>query len=98
MALDTLPTVSSTATAEVPVRLRVIDTDVHHGIRAPADLFPYLSQVYRERVADYGFGGGGGLYAYNGGKKGYRVDSLDDESPPGVSVVAVNVDKTRRHL
>ncbi|HEV7217003.1 MAG TPA: amidohydrolase family protein, partial [Chloroflexota bacterium] len=80
-----------------PVQLRVIDTDVHHGIRTTAELHPYLSQTYKERLAEYGFGGGG-LYAHNGGRKGYRLDSLDDDSPPGVSVVAVNVEKTRRDL
>ena len=35
-------------------RLSVIDCDVHHALRSPKDLYPYLSARWREHLATYG--------------------------------------------
>jgi hypothetical protein len=35
-------------------RLPMIDCDVHHALRAPAALDPYLSQQWRTHLATYG--------------------------------------------
>jgi predicted TIM-barrel fold metal-dependent hydrolase len=67
---------------------KVFDTDVHHGMWEPAALFPYLDRVHRDRLNEYGFGGGGG-YAANGGERGYRADLFEDDrrpTYPGVTV------------
>lgn len=85
------------ATAPRRSRLAVIDTDVHHGYRDRKDLDPYLPQIYRERLADYGVGGGGG-YAHNGGLKGRRVDALYPDDPTDNTTSAVNVDRVRTDL
>jgi predicted TIM-barrel fold metal-dependent hydrolase len=71
-----------------PVRLKIFDTDVHHGMWESSALFPYLSRVYRDRLSEYGFGGGGGAYAYNGGVRGFREDIFEGSLPkyPGVTI------------
>ncbi|MGH2458319.1 MAG: amidohydrolase family protein, partial [Chloroflexota bacterium] len=81
-----------------PGKLAVVDTDVHHGYRDKADLYPYLPRIYQERLADFGIGGGGGGYAYNGGKKGRRIDALYPDDPSDNTTSAVNVDKVREQL
>ncbi len=83
---------------ETPRRLAVVDTDIHHGIRDKADLYPYLSKTYKERLTDYGLGSGGGLYAYNGGKQGGRVDIYDPANPTDSGVVATIPAKVSEHL
>ncbi len=35
-------------------RLGLIDCDVHHALRSPKDLYPYLSARWREHLATYG--------------------------------------------
>lgn len=79
-------------------RLTVVDTDVHHGIGDKSDLYPYLSQTYRERLEDYGMGGGGGLYANNGGKLGRRADTLDPNDAKDKTATATNVENLRVKL
>jgi uncharacterized protein len=60
-------------------QLRVVDTDVHHNTRSPKDLFPYLSKMNQERVAEWGFPLLGSAWQANGGYRGRRVDSFDDD-------------------
>lgn len=43
---------ASTAPAEV--RLRIVDCDVHHAMRSPLDLLPYLSRRWGEHLQNYG--------------------------------------------
>lgn len=78
--------------------LRVVDTDVHHDYHDKEDLSPYLSQTYRERLRDYGFGGDGGLYANNGGALGRRADTLDPADPDDKTTAAKNVGNVRKLL
>ena len=59
---------------EAPARLKIVDTDVHHGPLAMSELAPYLSATYNDRLRDYGFGGVGSGYADNGGLRGWRAD------------------------
>jgi len=75
-------------------KLGTIDTDIHHGIRSSSDLMPYLSRTDADRYASYGAGGGGNLYAYNGGVRGYRADVVDGQSPGGLGAAATNIDMT----
>jgi len=35
-------------------RLMLVDCDVHHALRSPADLYPYLSQRWRDHLKTYG--------------------------------------------
>lgn len=80
-----------------PTQFKVFDTDVHHGPWETASLFPYLSAVHADRLKNYGFGGGGVGWAYNGGSQGYRADILTDRSKktyPGVVVPDPTVCKT----
>lgn len=79
----------STTMRGAEVTFKVFDTDVHHGPWKTSSLFPYLSQVHAERLRDYGFGGGGVSWAYNGGSQGFRQDILKDRGKktyPGVVV------------
>lgn len=78
--------------------LAVVDTDVHHGIRDKAELYPYLEPIYRERLADYGLPSGGGFYHNNGGALGRRGDSLDPEDPGDKTATAFNVANVRGQL
>lgn len=83
---------------DIAARLRAIDTDIHHDYHDKDDLYPYLSQVYRERLRDYGFGGGGGLYANNGGVLGRRGDTLDPADPEDKTTAAKNVQNLIKNL
>ena len=56
--------------------LRVVDTDVHHNVRSPKDLFPYLSKLHQERLEEHGLPSFGNVYLNNGGYRGRRVDTL----------------------
>lgn len=94
MAVRTPPRHSTDLRDSVGPRLTTIDTDIHHGIRNKTDLFPYLSRVYADRYDEYGAGGGGNLYAYNGGVRGYRADVVDGQSPGGLGAAATNIDMT----
>lgn len=72
-----------------PTQFKVFDADVHHGPWQTSSLFPYLPPALRDRLKDYGFGGGGVSWAYNGGSQGYRTDILQDRGKktyPGVVV------------
>lgn len=57
--------------------LLIVDTDVHHGVSGWADLYPYLPQVYAERLRDHGGSGPSSQYWHNGGIRGTRADLLD---------------------
>ncbi len=94
MAVGTPPRHSTDLRDSGGPRLATIDTDIHHGIRNKTDLFPYLSRVYADRYDEYGAGGGGNLYAYNGGVRGYRADVVDGQSPGGLGAAATNIDMT----
>jgi uncharacterized protein len=41
-------------TAAPETRLRLIDCDIHHALRSPADLEPYLPQRWRDHLKSYG--------------------------------------------
>ena len=69
--------------------LYIVDTDVHHKIQSWSELYPYLPQVYAERLRDHGGGGPSSQYWHNGGVRGTRADFLDTDSP---------VESTRRQL
>jgi predicted TIM-barrel fold metal-dependent hydrolase len=64
----------------------VRDSDVRHGWRSKADLYPYLDQVYRERFGDYG------LFSVrmetDRGTRGFREDALVEGKVPDSGVVA----------
>src|SRR5690606_20266297 len=77
----------------------IVDTDVHHGYADKSDLYPYLSQTYRERLEDFDFGSSLS-YHNNGGLRGYRVDAIKrGETPPrGGGVCAVDFDLVRSQL
>jgi len=98
MALETVQRTKHETPDRARRRLSVIDTDVHHGYRDKSDLYPYLPQVYRERLADFGYGGGGGGYANNGGLRGRRADAYDPDDPGDDGTRALNVDKVRSQL
>ena len=89
---------TSAPTQQAPVRLRVIDTDIHHDFHDKEDLYPYLSQTYRERLRDYGFGGAGSPYANNGGTLGRRGDTLDPADPEDKTTAAKNVGNVIKNL
>ena len=79
-------------------RLAVVDTDIHHGFADKSDLYPYLSKTHKERLADYGIGGGGGLYSNNGGRKGGRVDLYDPAHPADSGTTATIPSRVQEHL
>ncbi len=63
----------------MPADLRVVDTDVHHNTRSPRDLFPYLSKHNQERLSEWGFPSLGSAWQANGGYRGRRLDSFEDD-------------------
>ncbi len=63
--------------AQSKPRIRVVDTDVHHNIRCKEDLYPYLSNVERARLEEYGLPRYGSALQGNGGWKGARADVFD---------------------
>ena len=58
-------------------KLYIVDTDVHHGISGPSDLFPYLPKFYAERLREHGGSGPSSQYWHNGGSRGTRADFMD---------------------
>ncbi len=99
MVLEQVAPISMTTDATTdPTTWRVVDTDVHHDYHDKEDLYPYLSQTHRERLRDYGFGGGGGIYANNGGVLGRRGDTLDPDDPEDKTTAAKNVGNVRKLL
>jgi predicted TIM-barrel fold metal-dependent hydrolase len=93
---------SVTGFAERPSRKRsfpVVDTDVHHSFADKSELYPYLSEIYRDRFADYGLGVGSST-AHNGGFRGRRADTIDVEKtqPDNIGTSAINVEDTRTQL
>jgi predicted TIM-barrel fold metal-dependent hydrolase len=80
-------------------RLGIVDTDVHHGpIDKVAALGPHLSRTHRERLADYGIGGNGDLYAMNGGLRGWRADMMGGVPDRSVGAVTWDERTTRSQL
>jgi predicted TIM-barrel fold metal-dependent hydrolase len=82
--------------------IATVDADVHHGpLDRVAEFGPFLSATDRDRLADYGFGGGAQLYQMDGGFRGWRADleSLEGGIPPrSVGAVTWDPDTTRRQL
>lgn len=78
-------------------RLFIVDTDIHHGFHDNEDLFPYLSKLHQQRLADFGLLNGG-MYLQNGGVKGRRVDTIDPDDPKDSETTALNPDKVRDQL
>lgn len=74
-----VPTTASPPGSAVvtPSRIRVVDADVHHNVRAKEDLFPYLSRLERDRLLEYGLPRNTGLHQANGGWRGARADTFD---------------------
>ena len=85
---------------EAATRLVVVDTDVHHNFRTRSDLIPYMSRFDGERFLDYGFGISGGVFGFNGGHNGLRVDIVDPDNPPPAEIgpTASDPDDTVRRL
>ena len=98
VATETVERTEETAQRTRPTAMRVVDTDIHHAHGKVSDLNPYLSKMYQERLADYGMGGGGLSYAYNGGVKGFRADALEDGKAPAGGVNAVDPQRVRTQL
>jgi len=98
MVIDTVTGHQTQAEDGSATQLSIIDTDVHHGVRDKKLLSPYLPKIYQERLQDYGFGGGGGLYANNGGYQGRRVDAYDPQDPGDTGTQITNVEKCRNQL
>jgi len=67
----------SLSAGAIPRRIRVVDADVHHNVRAKEDLFPYLARVHRERLIEYGLPRNSGIHQANGGWRGARADTFD---------------------
>lgn len=42
-------------TTPANTRLKIVDCDVHHALRSPEDLYPFLSQRWRREIETYGF-------------------------------------------
>ena len=80
-----------------PAGLSVVDTDIHHGFHDNEDLYPYLSPLHQERLANFGLLNGG-IYLQNGGTKGRRADTIDPADPKDSETTALNPDKVREHL
>lgn len=95
-----MATVISTSEREqAQRRLAIVDTDVHHGpIDRVAALGPHLSRTHRRRLADYGIGGNGDLYAMNGGLRGWRADMLGGVPDRSVGAVTWDEATTRAQL
>ena len=87
---------------DTDARLAIVDTDVHHGPLDRVKAFgPFLSRTDRQRLADYGLGGGAQLYQMDGGFRGWRADlgSLEGGIPPrSVGAVTWDPDTTRTQL
>ncbi len=65
------------------VALAIVDCDVHHAVKKPDDLYPYLSRQYVEYVKDFGTMMPGVGYT-NMPRGGTRGDLwLDDTTTPG---------------
>lgn len=60
-------------------KLRVVDTDVHHNTQSVTDLFPYLTKQHQDRLSEWGFPLLGSVWQANGGYRGRRVDTFDDD-------------------
>jgi uncharacterized protein len=46
--------VAEAAPADSPSRLKLIDCDVHHALRAPSDLYPYLARRWHDHIENFG--------------------------------------------
>ncbi|MEX1016287.1 MAG: amidohydrolase family protein [Phycisphaeraceae bacterium] len=56
----------------------LVDTDIHHCLAGTSDLLPYLSKYDQVRLKQFGTGGTGDPYAYNGGIHGRRADVVNE--------------------
>jgi uncharacterized protein len=99
MSVDTLEQTAVEQRSAGATGLAIFDTDIHHTVRSPADLNPYLPKVYQHPRSDFGFSGSGMSYGNNGGVKGYRADTLEDgKAPSGGGVNAVDPERVRWQL
>ena len=89
----------STVVGMKPRKFAIVDTDVHHNYKHKSDLYPYMTRFNAERFDEYGMGVQSS-YAFNGGKKGRRIDIIDEKNPPPAELgpVAYDVEDTKRRL
>ena len=62
-------------TGEAKPVTALVDCDIHHTVKKPDDLLPYLPRVYQERVIDQGFLLPGSGY-FNMPKRAGRADLI----------------------
>lgn len=92
-------TISKHQSAGADGEVAIIDTDVHHGsLDLVKSLGPHLSAAHRTRLADYGLGGNGDLYAMNGGLRGSRADLLGGAPDRGTGSVTWDEKQCRVQL
>jgi len=72
-----------------PEKLLIVDCDIHEGTRSQKDLYPYLPQVYRDQIEDFGISFGG--LTYPSIAKGATRHDLwrDEKTHPGTDVELV---------
>ncbi len=68
---------------DTPAKLGVIDCDVHHALRSPKDLHPYLSVRWREHLQTYGSRTPVPFVASSSYPKSAPALSRHDSWPPG---------------
>lgn len=51
---DGRPLVAEALASASPAKLKVIDCDVHHALRAPSDLHPYLARRWHDHIENFG--------------------------------------------
>jgi len=89
MPSSILPGSTADSPAASATRHPIVDTDIHHAVRTDADLFPYLSAVYRERLERFGGTGAAFQWFNNGGIQGHRTD-LPESGLKGAAVSDVD--------
>jgi predicted TIM-barrel fold metal-dependent hydrolase len=86
-------TAEGTARGRAGGRIPIIDCDVHHAMRSPKDLYPYLPRQYQERIADLGLGLPSSAY----GILGHGATRLDLWGPENIPPTA-NREQMRAEL
>jgi uncharacterized protein len=81
------------ARSQASGRIPIIDCDVHHAMRSPKDLYPYLPRQYQERIADLGLGLPSSAY----GILGHGATRLDLWGPENIPPTA-NREQMRAEL